>query len=528
MAEGAPSQRYGHMDWFESPSGGPRWRHVKPFLLNIHPDRRQDTIDALCIKYPPWFFELLTEVKIDQKLELEGFQIGYLLDESKLKITNKTRQAGGSLVVSMAKFFEAYKTEGYKCEIVSITRGEAQGKIDYIRSLWESLPMRWRSPLAYDNTERIGFHSGRARSSIKSVAASAGVRGGQKDIVFDEAAHIGQFASLYTAALPATVRDGRFDIISTPLGQSGKFYEIWTSPVAGDGDDEYQYSRHEFAWWDVSFFCTDIKEARRVWEEEFEEDHTRLYELLDMFGTANIKRIVANLTSEEYYQEFCCVFVDESDAYYPYGIIEPIRKHAEKQPNNPDVLIPWTKRPDGNENVVAMGVDFAQGRKGGDSTSIQIVEEDDDKVWKHRFYEDLNHASGHTTFGAQLNRIDDIIGRFNPTHVRVDGTGLGMKLAEDLKMTWGNLIEVVTFNNNNKAQMAINMKTLMERQNLWIQYENERLRGQIHNIKRQVTANGSITYSGHPHDDMFWALALACKNDSFGRFRLISIDGEIS
>ena len=57
--------------------------------------------------------------------------------------------------------------------------------------------------------------------------------------------------------------------------------------------------------------------------------------------------------------------------------------------------------------------------------------------------------------------------------------------------------------------MALNLKGLLEQERLWLQYDNKRLAGQIHNIKRKVLHSGSLHYGGEPHDDMFWALALA-------------------
>lgn len=518
----AVSSKYEPIDWFAHPSGGVRWRGAKEFLNSLTTDKdRMDTIDALCMKYPTWFFEFLTEVSLGENTELAEFQIKYLLDDSRLRYMNKPRQAGGSLVMSMDKLFKAYTTEDYNCDVVSVTRSEAQGKIKYIRSLWESLPMRWRVPLTIDNTERIGFHSGRKRSTIRSIAASSGVRGGKKDIVFDEAAHIPNFDIHFVAALPATIRgEGRMEVTSTPLGKRGKFYEIF----ANENGQYDKWSHHNFAWFDVPFFATDHKAARKKWVEEYEESPAFLWQMLDEFGTEAIKGIVLNLTSEEYHQEFCGVFVDESTAFFPYDLIEPCRKSDETE----EKLEKWTKRPQRNQNVVSMGVDFAQGKKGGDSTSIQIVEYDEKKdITKHRYYEDMNYETGHNSFDKQLNRINELIERFQPTRVRVDGTGLGLKLAEDLKNVWGNMIEVVMFNNHNKEMMALNLKSLFEKQNIWILRENERLRGQIHNIQRKVSASGLTTYSGEPHDDMFWALALACKNDAFRRFRILTLDGTI-
>lgn len=523
----ARSTRYEPFDYFAHPSGGVRWRGAKAVLDALTTDEdRMDLIDGLCLEYPTWFFEFLSEIAVGENIELAEFQIKYLLDDSRLRYMNKPRQAGGSLVMSMDKLYTAFTQEQFNCDIVSVTRTEAQGKIKYIRSLWESLPMRWRIPLTADNTEKIAFHTGRRQSTIKSIAASAGVRGGKKDIIFDEAAHIAHFDILYVAALPATIRDGgRMEVTSTPLGKRGKFYEIYEENY-GKTD---RWSFHNFAWFDVPFFSKDVHAARKKWIEEYHESPAMLYAMLDEFGTDDIKHLVANLTTEEYHQEFCGIFVDESSAFFPYDLIEPIRKPSEPEHSkDKEYLEKWTKRPSRNQNVVTMGVDFARGRKGGDSTSIQVVEYDEKaEVHKHRYYEDLNVESGYNSFDQQLHRINNLIERFQPTKVRVDGTGLGIKLAEDLQEVWGNMIEVVVFNNHNKEMMALNIKTMMEKQTLWLLRENERLRGQIHNIQRKVSPSGLTTYSGEPHDDMFWALALACKNDSFGRFRIITLDGII-
>jgi phage FluMu gp28-like protein len=475
----------------------------------------------------------LTEVNAGEPTQLEAFQIAYLLDDSRYKITNKTRQAGGSLVVSMAKFWKCYRNEQTNCDIVSINRAEAQGKITYIRNLWESLPARWRHPLAIDNAEKIAFHAGRRMSTIRSIAASAGVRGGRKDIVFDEAAHIPLFESLFVAALPATVRArGGFDVVSTPMGQVGKFFEIWNN-----FENRYEdWARHAFVWIDVSQFCRACDEAREVFESEFEGNPDALVnfgELYEEYATPELKKVGRNFTSEEFLQEFCGKFVDESTAYFPYSLIDPCRKHAEPQPlpngslDDFNVLKPWlTGKPEDNENDVTMGIDFAEGRKGGDSTSVQVIEKERDGRLLQRYYADLDHTSGYDDFDKQMTEFNRLIDVFHPVRVSVDETGLGRKIAADLKKAHGGLIEPITFTHQNKEAMALNLRGLLETHKLWLQYENKRIRGQFHNIKRKITSHGNVTYSGEPHDDMFWAMALACKGAGKSRFQILTLDDD--
>lgn len=516
--------------FFNDPKVGPRWNGLGEFMQHVPPDKRQDTIDRFCMTYPTWFFEWMTEVD-GNRTQLEAFQIDYLLDDSRLKITNKTRQAGGSLVVSMAKFWKAYTTYGYRCDVVSVNRAEAQGKIRYIKDLYLSLPKRWQQgELAYDNLERIGFHKGQKISEIRSVAASAGVRGGRKDVVFDEAAHIEGMEDLFVAALPAIARSRKgaelgFDIISTPNGQQGKFYEIYNN-VNGDYRD---WSRHQFCWWDVSFFATDIFAARKRWEDDYGQNPEMLLALRDEFGTDKFKQTTSSLTTEQYHQEFCGIFVDESTAFYTYALIDSVRRHSAPQregdTEGTDYIEFWTRRPDGNDQEVTMGIDFAEGRIGGDSTSIQVLEKGEDGIHRHRFYEDLDHRNGYDSFDKQIVRIGELIELLRPTTVRVDETGLGRRIAAELKEKFSGIttIDPVTFTNQNKEEMALNLKAMMERQTLLLQWDNDNLKAQIHNVKRRITAAGNIQYEGKPHDDMFWALALAARGGNRGGFRIITI-----
>lgn len=475
----------------------------------------------MCLDYPTWFFELLTEVR-GRPFVLERYQIAYLIDPTSFKITNKTRQAGGSLIVGASKFFKAYRRESYRCDIVSVNQKEASDKITMIRNFWDSLPLRWRHPLTKDNELSIGFHPGRRRSIINSIAASAGVRGGQKDVVFDEAAHIPTFEQLFVAALPATIRDkGGFDVLSTPMGNQGKFAEIWLN----QSGKYSHWARHEFYWWHVSEFCLDIDAADKAWKEEYGRNVSAMPEFFERFGGERIKEVASSLTWEEFLQEYCGVLVDEASAFFPWELLNRVRKQSEKQPGSDDYLETWFARPDDCENEIFIGVDFAEGKSShSDATSIQVVEKGTDGRHYLRHSVDLRGEEW-SNFDRQLAVIDDLIGRFRPQRVIVDETGLGRKLAQDLKERNGGLIEPVTFTNINKEQMALNIKALMERDKLWIPYDNKKLAHQCHSVQRKLTPSGNATYSGQPHDDMFWALALACKGANRTSFRILTIGG---
>lgn len=510
--------------FFDDPKKGPRWHGLTKFLTDIKPEKRQDVIDKFCLVYPVWFFEWLTEIDGSQTV-FEEFQINYLLDDSRYKITNKTRQAGGSLIVSAAKFYKAYTTPNYRVDIVSVKRDEAQDKIRYAKAFYDSLPRRWRNrELTHNNLERIGF---KGYGEMRSIAASAGVRGGRKEIVFDEAHHIERLDELFKAALPATARSTDknalgFDMLSTPNGMQGKYFEIWANTTGKHG----HWSRHEFGWWEVSHFCKDIHKARKRWVEDYQQNPSYLMALRDEFGTDKFFEVSESFTTEEYLQEFCGIFVDDSTAFFSYELIDSCRYHATKEDGGKKGYVtPWTRRPEGNTREVVMGIDFAEGKKGGDSTSIQLFEKGDDDIYRHRFYEDLDYRNQYDSFEKQIRRIGEVIEIFRPTTLRVDETGLGRRIAQEIEEKYGHLtsIEKVTFTNPLKEEMVLNVKQLMERGRLHLQWSNERLKGQIHNMKRTPTAAGHFRYEGKPHDDMFWAMALALKDGARGGFKIIKI-----
>ena len=138
---------------------------------------------------------------------------------------------------------------------------EAKGKILTAKSLYHSIPQELseqsfngiplKPEIWNDAEDTLGFHRPPYTSLLVSQPASAAVRGGQKDIYFDEAAHIRDFAKLYQAALPAITRgESRITVVSTPMDMSGLFHEIIM-----DEEAYTEYSRHYIPWWESIAMC---------------------------------------------------------------------------------------------------------------------------------------------------------------------------------------------------------------------------------------------------------------------------------
>jgi phage FluMu gp28-like protein len=88
-------------------------------------------------------------------------------------------------------------------------------------------------------------------------------------------------------------------------------------------------------------------------------------------------------------------------------------------------------------------------------------------------------------------------------------------------------LDTVIFDYVNKEEMIMKTKGAMERGEVWLQMDDIALQGQIRNIARKITESGRITYHGKPHDDMFWAMALAIKAGTFTEFAMYSIGGRM-
>lgn len=457
---------------------------------------------------------------------LEDFQIRYLLDDSPLKVTNKTRQAGASLVVSMAKFFRAYTNPTYRCDIVSINLRESVDKIRYIRNLHDTLPEKYRVPLTVDNALSIGFHRGSRKSIVTSIASSGAVRGGKKELVFDEFAHYfprGKDQDLFFAAAPAIINgDLALDIISTPNGKGNMFERIFTNMADVDGTKPFDlFSRHEFIWLDVRRFVKEGKfdELQYRWYSEYKKDKTRMRELVEEFGSDRLLFFYKIFPWSMFQQEFCGEFVTDQGAFISWDTIRSCIRGAVGTASDgvkeyfEESLVPWTDgRPKNNNNSVYMGVDFGQSGEDDDKTSIQVFERDSKGRLLHRHCEFLDKKD-FPDFPSQADHIVRRIREFRPARIGADNTGLGIGvIALILEREPTAPIERIHFSSNTKEEMAFNVKTLMQDEKVWLLEKGvavETLHGEIAGMRRETTVLGTPQYYGSPHDDGFWAMAMA-------------------
>lgn len=470
---------------------------------------------------------------------LEDFQLNTLLDiDTPLSITNKCRQAGGSLIFAAEEFYKAYTQTNYRCDIVSKTLDEATDKISYIKRLWDSLPKRYKKPLHINNVLSIGFHD-RQHSLIKSFAPTASIRGGRKSLIFDEYAHwpLVKQNEIFTAALPAIMNGNlTMRIISTPLGDQNKFADIWLNRKDEKGRNPYKdFNRHQFIWLDVRRFIKGYKEGddgpynevQRLWYHELNQDMSKMEELVEEFGSDTLNLIMSTLSWEDFLTEMCGSFINYQDQFFAWDVINRAAKGkvSKADDQEQDAVEPWVARPIGNTNEVIAGLDFGESTPKSDKTVLQIVEKVADKgntIYKHRASIVLNdqafEVGGYT---AQTEILVAALKRFRVNKIIADATTLGGPICEMIHEKLPSVpLERVVFHNTNKEEMIINLRVLMESDRLWIQEGDKQLHRELANMKQTKTQFGNTRYSGEPHDDRVWSLALAVKQPSYSRVEM--------
>lgn len=446
---------------------------------------------------PAVFLEALTELNGSPFL-LEPYQIRLLNDKSLFRLVNKSRQIGFSTIIAAEGFQKGavapWLKKPYTANYVSVNQNEAGDKIEIVRRLYHSVPDSLKESgikpeLWTDAQNEMAFGRPPHQGTLISQPASSAIRGGRKDIYFDEAAHIRDFKKLYQAALPAITRgDSRITIVSTPLGQSGLFYDI-----AVDVDAYPEYSRHSVPWW----------ESRAMVKEGFYDEALALAadlptaERVEQYGSDKLNSIFRSFGSDliSFQTEYEATFVDEAEAYYPWDLVVSCRSDRPV----------WRDWPENYEPMgwLAIGMDLAKER---DKTVIivtEIIETEGETKRIVRFVKEM-----HSSYDEQFKYLQGLIAKVKPNRVSIDQTGVGQMFVERAKREIPHSnIEGVVFTNQKKERWATTLKGDMQLGNVDYPGHPDLLR-QIHGIRRTKTEANFYKFAG-VHDDYFWAMVLS-------------------
>jgi phage FluMu gp28-like protein len=310
------------------------------------------------------------------------------------------------------------------------------------------------------------------------------VRGYTADWVFwDEAAKFPHEGDMRASLLPTMTRHGRVSYISTHRGTSTQFYgESVKAKRDRDhfGEAGYNVEMPGYEYYEIPYYVVPDPayiEGYEKFKKQFGED------------------------SFFFREEFMCIAVDESVAMFTHEMIARAHDLWEKHECA-------YRMPDGKHKVF-MGIDIGRTQDVTVAYAIEDFGEYAQVIW-------VEEWQGRP-FPEQKALLVDLIERVNPTFVRVDHTGMGMNLAEDLMGIFGARVEGVDFTVPNKDMLMI--ATYIQMRNFRVAIPTEefkygsKLENQLRNVHRERSERSGqpkyVPLEGQMSDDHTWAFCLA-------------------
>lgn len=450
-------------------------------------------------------------------LRLYPYQQRWIQDNSRFRISDKSRQIGMSFVTALEGALVARATNRNQ---IYLSKSERQSKIlaEKATAIAKALDIA-SSPIHEDMKEfeyedskieclqlEIKYPNGTKQYFLPAKPETA--RSYSGDVYLDEFAFHADAAKIYTALYPTITRGFRISIVSTPNGQIGKYYEFAKSAgmVAG-------YAKEQFSPWsahktDIYLAVMEGMAAGQYPNSTLQIHPDIIAEISEGFNARGMKpskqqlRFVCELRSgiddrDTWLQEFECAFLSASANYIPIELI----LRAEEGDLGTELLPeePLAGR-------LFLGIDI--GRK-KHRTVFWLLEEVGSLLITRAVIV-LNKA----TFQDQENLASKWMSQLGIYKCCIDGTGMGMQVAESMERNFPGRVETVTFTLQSKDELA----TLMRKNFEMVRYRipsSPIIRQDINGIKRGVTKAGNIIFSAEDtkdgHSDRAWALALATR-----------------
>jgi phage FluMu gp28-like protein len=223
--------------------------------------------------------------------------------------------------------------------------------------------------------------------------------------------------------------------------------------------------------------------------------------MVEQFGSEALNEQYDSLGREDFEQEFCAKFVDESYSFYAYEAILP------NTSDDVSVAEDFSDVPRPTGRLLA-GFDVGRTR---DRSELALFEEQGDMLICRmlRSYQE-------TPFAAQEADIRRMLNILPVARLSIDNSGIGMNLAENLARDFPQVVRE-NFTNENKERWATDFKILLQRQHVALPKDRD-LVAQIHSIRKRVLPSGKVSFEGERtvrggHADRFWAVALACQKE---------------
>ena len=406
----------------------------------------------------------MNEIEMWIKKNLRPYQLAFLLDTSRFRIVNKSRQTGFSYLIALEMIIGALIKKKNQL-IVSASHENAFVVLNHVRAHLADMKIE---PLS-DSEEEIMLPTGKV---IKALATNwKTARGFAGDAYFDEFAFMIHDKEVWKALVPViTAVKGKITVISTPKSRIDKFWDIW--------ENNQTFSKH----------CITI--------------HDAVKQGLD----TDVNELKALFTPEEFAQAYECLPLDTSDSYIPYDLIEPCIENSLSSGEGRGVgLLRATAKEgltEGGHMLFAADI----GRVKDETAIVGGYITGEDKCLVVNYVKELKKCS----FYDQKCTFIDLIKQHNAAAFAIDKGGIGYNLWEDIAFMYPSIIKGYSFAPAVKERLAKNIKTAFEQKKLSIP-NNQSLINHILSIKRSANRTNIFSYNAETkehHGDKFWALAM--------------------
>jgi phage FluMu gp28-like protein len=429
------------------------------------------------------------------------YQSRWINDHSRLKIMEKSRQIGITYADAFDSVRKAASRSGNHVWVSSRDELTSRLYLDHCKR-WAQILHEAAEDLGQiviDADKDIKAHALRFASgwTIHCLSSNPDALVGKTGhIKLDEFAVSKSQRELFRYAKPCTTWGGQVAIISTHRGVDTVFNEILVG--IKEKGNPMGFSHHRVSIFDAveQGLVEKINEVRGLLPVGRDASESR-----EQF----LSRLRAECLDEEsWLQEYCCIPADENSAFITYEMIHACESAGCLKPF--EYLLSDSDSELATRNsqlrTFYIGVDVARKQH---LTVIDVGEKIGDVHWDRLRIELQNK-----TFSEIEHELFRLLELRQVKRCCIDGTGLGMQLAERARERFRSKVEGITFTPAIKEEMAFALRTAFEDRTLRIDPE-PKLRADLRGVKKLVTSAGKLRFLGESEDghcDRFWAKAL--------------------
>ncbi|MDR2603209.1 MAG: terminase family protein [Puniceicoccales bacterium] len=423
------------------------------------------------------------------------YQVDWILDNSRLKILEKSRQVGMTLATAYGTVRRhVSRQNNYDSWVTS--RDELQAKLfvddckKFAKILSPACDFFGHRQVLEERTDSsasLGFSNGTSINSLSSnINAQAGKRGSR---ILDEFALHSDQKNLYTIAIPGITWGGQLEILSTHRGSNNFFNKLICE--AREGKNRKNFSYHRVTLQDAleHGFLNKLKTRLPASDERSQ--------MLDSEYFDAVRNSCPD--DESFLQEYMCVPADDRSAFITSDMVASCEYQSDEQ--NSWELHDFSR---GIGNCF-LGIDVARSH---DLTVFWLLEKRDDILYTRKVLTMQN-----SPFAEQEKRLQKFFEIKDLKRVCIDQTGIGRQFFERASENFRKYrVEGVTFTNRTKEELAYQLREIFEKKLIKIPGDNF-IQADLRSVRRETTFAGNIRFAGdrgkNGHADRFWALALA-------------------